>query len=54
MQKSLIQFDAAAMEILRRELKALGMRIGYSDRAGYFVTDAVLALTFTFAREAVA
>ena len=34
-----IEFDAAAMEILRRELEPLGMRIGYSDRAGYFVTD---------------
>jgi len=34
-----IEFDAAAMETLRRELEPLGMRIGYSDRAGYFVTD---------------
>ena len=32
-----IEFDAAA--ILRRELEPLGMRISYSDRAGYFVTD---------------
>jgi hypothetical protein len=34
-----IEFDAAAMDILRRELEPLGMRISYSDRAGYFVTD---------------
>lgn len=36
---NVIPFDAA-MVVLRRELEALGMRIGYSDRAGYFVTDA--------------
>ena len=36
---SVIGFEAAAMETLRRELEPLGMRIGYSDRAGYFVTD---------------
>jgi hypothetical protein len=36
---SVIEFDSAAMEILRRELEPLGMRISYSDRAGYFVTD---------------
>jgi hypothetical protein len=36
MQK-IVEFDAAA--ILRRELEPLGMRIGFSDRAGYFVTD---------------
>ena len=36
---SVIKFDAAAMKILRRELEPLGMRISYSDRAGYFVTD---------------
>ena len=34
-----IEFDAAAMDILRRELEPLGMRIGFSERAGYFVTD---------------
>jgi hypothetical protein len=34
-----IEFDAAAMEILRREMEPLGMRISYSDRVGYFVTD---------------
>ena len=34
-----IEFDAAAMDILRRELEPLGMRISYSDRVGYFVTD---------------
>jgi hypothetical protein len=34
-----IKFDAAVMKILRRELEPLGMRISYSDRAGYFVTD---------------
>ena len=32
-----IKFDAAA--ILRRELEPLGMRIGFSERAGSFVTD---------------
>ena len=32
-----IEFDAAA--ILRRELEPRGMRISYSDRVGYFVTD---------------
>jgi hypothetical protein len=34
-----IEFDSAAMDILRRELEPLGMRISYSDRVGYFVTD---------------
>ena len=36
---SVIGFKAAAMETLRRELEPLGMRISYSDRVGYFVTD---------------
>ena len=35
----MIKFDAAAMEILRRELEPLGMHISYNARLGYFVTD---------------
>ena len=36
---NIIKFDAAAMEILRRELESFGMVVSYSDRIGYFVTD---------------
>ena len=42
---SIIKLDDAAMDILRRELKPLGMQIGYSDRAGYFITDAASSET---------
>ena len=34
-----IEFDAAAMDVLLRELEPLGMVVSYSDRIGYFVTD---------------
>jgi hypothetical protein len=36
----IIKLDDAAMDVLRRELKPLGLHIGYIDRAGYFITDA--------------
>jgi hypothetical protein len=42
---SIIKIDDAAMDILRQELKPLDMQIGYSDRAGYFITDAASSET---------
>lgn len=42
---SIAKLEDAAMDIPRRELKLLGMQIGYSDRAGYFITDAASSET---------